>query len=218
VSALAFRTARVGDASAPTLVLLPAAATRGEDFVREGFVDDFAAAGFDGTVLILDSPLDFFADELLAEFERTVLRVRPKVWVAGCSLGGMGALAVAEAYRNRVARVVAIAPWPGLRPVWSEVPAAGGVAAWATHQASTPFTDERRVWRWLGQGAPGVDVTVALADGDRFAEGQALLVAALRPEQVLHTGGAHDWSAWRTLWRAALSQRTPRWAGPHGAP
>jgi pimeloyl-ACP methyl ester carboxylesterase len=217
VSALAFRTLPVGSAHSATLVLLPAAATHGEDFVREGWLDDLAAAGLAATVLTIDSPVDLFADGLLAEFERALLKDR-RVWLAGCSLGGMGALAVAEAFRDRVAGVVAIAPWPGLRPLWADVPLAGGVAAWAAKHADAPFADERRVWRWLGQGAPGGDVTIGLADGDRFAEGQALLTAALPPDRVLRTRGAHDWTAWRALWRAALATLAPRWNAASSAP
>lgn len=206
---------RVGDARAngPTLVLLPAAATTGEDFVTQGFLDDLAAHGVGATVVRCEVPLDLYAaDAIVALLADAALPAAGAVYMIGCSLGGMTALACAEAHRGRLAGVYAIAPWPGLRPAWSAIAEEGGVATWAARVRDEPFTDERRVWRWLGQGAPGAAVTVGLARADRFIEGQRALAAALPDARVLWVDGAHDWAAWRALWRAWLAREAPGWA------
>ena len=55
------RVGRPDAAAAPTLVLLPAAATTADDFVREGFVDELDALGIDATVLSATVPVDIYA-------------------------------------------------------------------------------------------------------------------------------------------------------------
>jgi pimeloyl-ACP methyl ester carboxylesterase len=224
IERLALRVDRVGPAdvdAALTLVLLPAAATTADDFVREGFVDDLNQHGIATTFVRSEVPVDMYAADrivtLLREHVLHPLRINATgpVWIVGISLGGMTALACAEAHRDLIDGVFAIAPWPGLRPVWSDVPAAGGIAAWAAQRTNAPFDDERRVWRWLGSDARGrPEIVIGYGRQDRFAEGQQLLSEALPPEQRLLIDGAHDWPTWRTLWRRFLAQHVPRWRSP----
>ena len=215
---LAIRIDRVGlpTDAALTLLLLPAAASTADDFVREGFIDDLAAHGVAARVVRSEVPVDMYAADrvvaLLREQVLSGLRTGGPVWTVGISLGGMTALACAEAHRDLIDGVFAIAPWPGLRPLWSVVPDAGGIAAWAARHAGETFEDERRVWRWLGSGASGgPEVIIGYGAGDRFAEGQRLLADALRPAQRLCLEGAHDWPTWRALWRRFLAQHAHRW-------
>ncbi len=212
-----------GAASALTLVLLPAAATTADDFVREGFVEDLEAQRVAATVVRGEVPVDIYAaDRIVTLLREQVLNTRHagagnRVWLAGISLGGMTALACAEAYRELVDGVVAIAPWPGPRSLWDDVPGAGGITAWSARHREARFDDERRVWRWLGEGAPGgPEVVIGHGAQDRFAEGQQLLGDALPPEHRLIVDGAHDWPTWRALWQRLLVDLAPRWRAPPG--
>jgi pimeloyl-ACP methyl ester carboxylesterase len=224
---LALRVDRIGPAAidtALTLVLLPPAASTAEDFVHEGFYDDLNACGVAATVVRSEVPVDMYAaDRVVALLRERVLHplrtgTSDRVWLVGISLGGMTALAFAEAHRDLVDGVFAIAPWPGLRPLWSDVPAAGGIAAWAAQNADSTFDDERRVWRWLGEGARGgPEVIFGCGMQDRFAEGQTLLSNALPATHRLRVDGAHDWPTWRALWQLFLAQHAPRWKAPHAA-
>ena len=221
---LAIRVDRIGPpdvAAALTLVLLPAAATTAEDFVREGFLDDLRELAIAVTFVRSALPVDIYAaDRIVTLLKEQVLHplrteATGPVWIVGISLGGMTALACAEAHRELVDGVFAIAPWPGLRPLWSDVPDAGGIAAWAAREAETPFDDERRVWRWLGTGREKrPEIVIGFGRQDRFAEGQQLLSEALPAEQRLLVDGAHDWATWRALWRRFLAQHAPRWQAP----
>jgi pimeloyl-ACP methyl ester carboxylesterase len=224
---LAIRVDTVGAPRAETtltLVLLPAAATTADDFVREGFLDDLTANGIAATVVRSELPVDIYASERIVGLLRDqVLQPRrdgrgPPLWLVGISLGAMTALACAEAHRDLVDGVFAIAPWPGLRPLWSDVPAAGGLAAWAAQQRDVHFDDERRVWRWLGEGAGGgPEIVIGYGRQDRFAEGQELLAQAVPPARRCIVDGAHDWPTWRALWRAFLTSIGPRWQAPADA-
>ncbi|HQR75772.1 MAG TPA: alpha/beta fold hydrolase [Burkholderiaceae bacterium] len=218
---LAIRLDRVGPAemdTALTLVLLPPAASTAEDFVREGFLDDLDACGIAATVVRSEVPVDMYAaDSVVALLRHRVLHplragASDRLWLVGISLGGMTALACAEAHRDLVDGVFAIAPWPGLRPLWSDVPEEGGIMRWAARHADACFDDERRVWRWLGEGAlGGPEVVLGYGRQDRFLEGQQLLAEALPATHRLLLDGAHDWSTWRALWRRFLAQNAPRW-------
>jgi pimeloyl-ACP methyl ester carboxylesterase len=218
---LAIRVERVGPADAKaalTLLLLPAAATTADDFVREGFQDDLTAHGIAADVVRSEVPVDLYAaDRVVALLREQLLHPRRseaggEVWVVGISLGGMTALACAEAHRDLIDGVFAIAPWPGLRPMWSGIPEAGGLAAWAVQHRDAQFDDERRVWRWLASAAAGrPEIVIGHGAQDRFAEGQRLLGEALPPSQRLTVEGAHDWPTWRALWRRFLAQHAHRW-------
>jgi pimeloyl-ACP methyl ester carboxylesterase len=216
---LAIRVDRVGPAAADaalTLLLLPAAASTADDYVREGFIDDLAAHGVAARVVRSEVPVDMYAADrvvaLLREQVLQPLRADGPVWTVGISLGGMTALACAEAHRDLIDGVFAIAPWPGLRPLWGDIPDAGGIAAWSARHAGDAFEDERRVWRWLGTGAAGgPEIVIGYGAQDRFAEGQRLLAESLPPERRLLVDGAHDWPTWRALWRRFLEQHAPRW-------
>ena len=225
---LAIRVDRVGGPAnidaALTLVLLPPAASTAEDFLREGFVEDLNAYGIAATIVRSEIPVDMYAaDSMVALLRERVLHPlrlgkNGDVWLVGISLGGMTALACAEAHRDLIDGVCAIAPWPGLRPLWSDVPGAGGIAAWAVQNADSTFDDERRVWRWLGEGARGgPEVVLAYGKQDRFLEGQQLLSEALPATHRLLLDGKHDWPTWRALWQLFLAQYAPRWKAQQAA-
>jgi pimeloyl-ACP methyl ester carboxylesterase len=218
---LAIRVDRVGSADvepALTLVLLPPAASTADDFLREGFFDELNAHGVAATIVRSEVPFDMYAADCIGALlrEQVLHPLRADaggpVWIVGISLGGMTALACAEAHDDLIDGVFAIAPWPGLRPVWSDIPAAGGLAVWAAREREARFDDERRVWRWLGEG-PHLRPEIVIGYGrqDRFAEGQQLLSEALPREQRLLVDGAHDWPTWRALWSLFLAGRGPRW-------
>lgn len=208
------RLAPGGSEPALTLLLLPAAATTADDFVREGFLDDLQAHGLALTVVRSEVPLDLYAaDGVLGLLRDEVLRPQRTaghpLWLAGISLGGMTALACAESHPELIDGVCAIAPWPGPRPLWSGI-ADAGLAAWAKNETSL-FDDERRVWRWLGRGAAGCEVVIGYGRDDRFREGQQRMSEALPPTRRIEVNGAHDWPTWRALWQRFLAEYAPRW-------
>jgi len=210
------RVGRPGAATGPTLVLLPPAAATADDFVREGFLDELVALGIDATVIRAATPLDIYAADRVvalvkAQIATSASSAPAPTWFVGISLGAMTALGCVEANRSEFAGVFAIAPWPGPRTLWSEVPAIG-LTAWAARQREARFDDERRVWRWLGEGARGgPHVLIGYGRDDRFVEGQQLLASAVPPSRRVVIDGAHDWPTWRALRRAFLRRQQRRW-------
>ena len=86
------RVGRPGAAAAPTLVLLPAAATTADDFVREGFIDELDALGIDATVLSAAVPVDVYAAD------RVVALVKAQIGTT------TGAAPRADLVRRHIAR------------------------------------------------------------------------------------------------------------------
>lgn len=202
------------DRIAPTrVVLLPAAYTGPEDFVREGFV----RAARERRIL-----LDLVFVELKLQYltDRTVLRrlrhelVLPAralgcrcIWMGGVSLGGFIAISYAERYPQEVDGLCLLAPYLGNRMVTGEIERAQGVQQWQPG-ALAEDDDERRVWRFI-KTQPGRELPLHLGFGreDRFADSHRLMATALAPESVDVVPGGHEWPACRQLWENFLDTR-----------
>ena len=203
-------------ATAPTRVLLlPAAYTSPDDFLREGFVK----AARDRALLV---DLVFVELKLQHLTDRSVLRrlrhevVLParalgcrSIWLGGISLGGFVALAYAERYPQEIDGLCLLAPYLGNHIVTGEIERANGIHQWSPG-ALAADDDERRIWRFIKE-QPGRQSPLHLGFGhdDRFAASHRMMAAALAPESVDVVPGGHEWPVWRQLWGNFLDARFP---------
>jgi pimeloyl-ACP methyl ester carboxylesterase len=195
------------------VLLLPAAYTAPDDFVREGFV---------GAARERQAPVDLVFAELKLQHltDRTVLRrlrhevVLParalgcgSIWIGGISLGGFIALAYAERYPDEVDGVCLLAPYLGNHIVTGEIERANGIAGWRPGELAED-DDERRIWRFIKTlHTRRLPLHLGFGRDDRFADSHRLMASALPPESVDVVPGGHDWAAWRTLWANFLDAR-----------
>jgi pimeloyl-ACP methyl ester carboxylesterase len=206
-------------AVAPTRVLLlPAAYTTPEDFLREGF-------GRAARERRLSVDVVFVELKLQQLTERTVLhRLRHElvlpsrasgcrsVWLGGISLGGFVALAYAARFAQELDGLCLFAPYLGNHMVIGEIERANGVDGW-TPGAVAEDDDERRIWRFIKEQrnrtsprpAPGLHL--GFGNEDRFADSHRLMAATLAPESVDVVQGGHEWPAWLRLWENFLDTR-----------
>lgn len=204
------------DRTAPTRVLLlPAAYTGPEDFVREGFVRAVRERGLALDLMFVELSLQHLTD-------RTVLRrlrhelVLPSraagcrtLWLGGLSLGGFVALAYAERYPQEIDGLCLFAPYLGNRIITGEIERTGGLQQWMPGELAEE-DDERRIWRYVkGQSERKVPLHLGFGSEDRFADGHRLMAAALAPASVDSVSGEHDWPTWRRLWENFLDRRFP---------
>jgi pimeloyl-ACP methyl ester carboxylesterase len=201
--------------AAVSVVLLPAAHTGPEDFVRAGFADAVRARA-------LDIDLTFAALEFAHVTDRSVVgriqeeHLRPArargstLWLGGISLGGYVALCCAQADPEGIAGLCLMAPYLGSYLVTSEI-ARAGLGAWQCGELAAD-DEERRVWRFLKTRGPGApQMHLGLGREDRFRDRHQLLAAELAPGEVDSVAGGHDWPTWRRLWDNFLDVRlTPR--------
>jgi pimeloyl-ACP methyl ester carboxylesterase len=124
-----------------------------------------------------DDPFAMLLDELLPLLSGLGLRTGPgQVGVLGWSMGGAGALRLAEAHPDRLAALVAASP--AVDPAGAEVAGAGRLT--------------------------GLHIKVDCGANDPFADATRALAAALPGAQVAVARGCHDGRFWQHLAPAQL--------------
>ncbi len=209
------------------IVFLPGAQEVPQDIVAQGFVRMLRERRIAADVIVADSHLGYFRNRVVLErLEVDVIaparaRGYEALWLAGISLGGLGALLYAshadDVVRPPVSGVMAIAPFLGEQPVIDEVIAAGGLMAWQPPEPIGERDFSRRLLRWLrGYGMAGVPrppLYLGYGDRDGFAEKNAMLGRVLPADRLIVAPGGHTWAPWKTIWARMLdSAPLPRLA------
>ncbi len=199
--------------SAPTLlVMLPAACSDPEDFVRAGFVAALRARRLDIDLVFAPLELRHVADRTLLTRLRQELLAPARaqgrsLWLGGISFGAFLTLSLAERHPGELDGLCVLAPYLGTHLVSGEIVRARGVHAWEAGEL-TEDDEERRIWRFIQtQGPGGPPIHLGLGREDRFAERHRLMAAALGPDRVDVVPGGHDWPTWLRLWGRFLDLR-----------
>lgn len=201
-----------GVAGGDLVVFLPGRGDRAEDFEDRGLLGAARAAGLEADVLAVDAHLAYYYKRVITErlWEDVVLPARARgyrrLWVVGISLGGLGAITLAQEHPDAVAGLFVLAPYLGEPELTREIEAAGGLARWDGAPSERDF---RGVWGFLRGYAAGETrppLWLAYGESDRYAYGHRLLATALPRERVMVTSGGHDWKAWEHLWREFLAR------------
>jgi len=126
-----------------------------------------------------------------------------EIWLAGISLGGLGALMYDRAYPGEIDGILLISPYLGDKALYREIEDAGGLDRWRPGpvQAFTPETYQRELWRyiqgWSADPRRAGSVWVAWGDRERFRDRIALLAAQLPPGHAFELAGHHNWALWQ---------------------
>lgn len=192
------------------VVLLPGRFDEAEDFARRRFAEIAREAGGTFDLVAVDAHLGYYRDGAIAErLEQDVIRPArargyERIWLAGISMGGLGAIIYGDLHPGGVEGVFLIAPYLGPDDGAAAVAAAGGLAAWTPPPGprdALGFAD--RVWAGakdlVGRPQP---VVLAYGRDDKLAAAHRVLAAALPPERVLVLPGGHDWEPWQAAWRS----------------
>lgn len=189
-----------GDGNGRLLILLPAAKTKPEDFYKHGFIDAVRERKLAFDVMALDAHSDYYVEGKLVErldaavCQRLSTGQYGEVWLAGISLGGMGCLAYACRTKARIAGMLLIAPFLGVRGPDRQPELLGTLSSYRTDHGHLPTM-------YLGYGAQ-----------DRYALTSAMLARLLPAGCVTTVDGGHDWPTWSALWDLMLTQAFGRWA------
>ena len=210
--------ARPAETAATRVVMLPAAYTGPEDFVRSGFVNAVRDRSLDIDLVFAPLDLEHVTDraQLTRLRQEQVLPARAlgvTVWLGGISLGGYLALLYAERYPGELGGLCLFAPYLGSHLITAEIERARGLVHWRPGELA-PDDDERRVWAFIRTLRDAtLPVHLGLGREDRFATRHRLLAAALAPASVDVVPGGHDWPTWLRLWGRFLAAHFP----PHAA-
>jgi pimeloyl-ACP methyl ester carboxylesterase len=180
-----------------------------QSFEKNGFIDELAERAIELDVISVGSKRPDFAerfhDDLILPKRREGYR---KIWVAGISRGGLGAISFARRYANEPDGLILIAPYLGPDPLVDEINAQGGLDRW---RPKPPVDELEAAWQWLqgyGLEAPRPPIQLLSGEQDRSSV-QITTVEEVLPEGSVHRlPGGHDWKTWRRLW-ADLVERDP---------
>jgi pimeloyl-ACP methyl ester carboxylesterase len=199
------------------LVCLPGIGDEAQDFDDWGFVDLVRAHRWAADVLLVDAHYGYYADRsLLEQLRHDVLLPAASsgyrsIWLAGISMGGLGALLYASEYQRDVQGVVAIAPFLGTQTLVQEISVAGGLARWTSTIA--PSDEIRAVWSWVCSRASikaaAPNIFLAYGEEDVFVDAHRLLASSLPAAYVLTAPGGHRWPVWQELWSRFLRRHIP---------
>ena len=154
----------------------------------------------DGTV-VERLHVDVVAPALRAGYRR--------IWLAGASMGGMGAMLYERAHPGTVTGVVLFAPFLGDEPLLQEIRRAGGVRQWdpgPLPAAVDARNYQRQVWKHI-RDEPALASRVWLACGsdDYLLSGARLLATTLPDGRFLEMPGSHDWRTWSRMGKTVFS-------------
>lgn len=126
-----------------------------------------------------------------------------EIWLAGTSLGGMGALTYDRDYPGVVYGMLLMAPYLGDGSISKEIVKAGGLAQWnpGPTEAVSPKTWQRELWRylkgWSSDQGPVRHVWLAYGEHDRLRPDIELMSPSLRSSHVFVLPGGHSWKVWK---------------------
>jgi pimeloyl-ACP methyl ester carboxylesterase len=195
------------------LVLLPGAYMTARDFIDHHFIRAVRKRSWPLDIMAVETGIDSYLDNDIVErlHDEVVLPARAagakRIWLAGISLGAMGALLYTRAHREMVAGLLLLSPFIGSRGIVADVERAGGIRQWLP-AATGEETIEHRLFAWLrtyDAGDPSwPEIFLAYARDDRFAAAHSLLAGILPSSKVLIGEGGHDWPTWEILWEQLL--------------
>jgi pimeloyl-ACP methyl ester carboxylesterase len=152
-------------------------------------------------------------DEVIEPARRPAYR---QVWLAGISLGGMGALLYDREYPGQMDGLLLLSPYLGDDAIHREIRQAGGLADWQPGPPQTigPDTFQHEVWRYLKDWSqrPQRTRSVWLAYGadEPFRQPIELMSPLLPADHVIMLPGKHNWKLWKPAMRALLERASPR--------
>ena len=204
--------AHAGHSAPMRVLMLPAAYSGPEDFVRAGFARAVRQRHLEVDLLFAQLELQHLTDGTLLARVRQELLLPARaqgcsIWLGGISLGGYVALGCAERYPQEIDGLCLFAPYLGSHIVTDEIARADGVHAWRPGEIAAD-DQERRIWRFIQTlGARALPIHLGLGREDRFAPRHRLMAAALAPGSVDIVPGGHDWPTWYRLWENFLDAR-----------
>jgi pimeloyl-ACP methyl ester carboxylesterase len=203
--------AEPGSAASTQMVWLPGAYHSAQDFLDAGFDQAVRKRRLPLDLRFVDLEMQHLDDReplerLRHEIVLPALKSGVSVWLAGISLGGLGALDYASSYPDEFDGLCLLAPYLGNRMLLNEIAAASGLAGWEPGELAQADA-ERRIWRYLKLRVDSRPLYLGYGQDDRFSAAHGLLAKRLPADAVDVIGGGHEWRTWIKLWENFLDSR-----------
>ncbi|MDM0032225.1 alpha/beta hydrolase [Variovorax sp. J22P271] len=181
-----------------------------------GFVEAVRSLRLNVDLVRADAHSAYYIDHTVVERLRTdvIAPAQAKgytsIWLAGISLGGLGAVLYADAHPADVAGLFLISPYFGNAGAAEAIARGGGLKRWRA-PSEPPFgmALETQAWRSLGdlsrRGRAQFPIYVGYGLQDWNAPVVQVLAEALPASDVFTLTGRHDWKPWLELWKRMLA-------------
>jgi len=193
----------------PLLVVLPGAGSDAQDLKDHDVQGAIHRAWPQIDVLLTGATIAYYSRQVLVQrVEQDVLAPArqqgyKEIWLAGASIGGMGAISYERQHPNQVAGLLLFAPWLGSDEILEEIRAAGGVKRWEPGPIPAEINRdnyEREMWRvikgWSTNPKEAKRIWLVCGSGDKLIEANRMAAEALPKSHYLEVDGAHDWDTW----------------------
>ncbi len=135
-----------------------------------------------------------------------------QVWLAGISLGGMGALLYDRQYPDQIDGLLLLSPYLGEDAIHQQIRRAGGLAAWQAGPAQPigPDTFQHELWRslqdWSQRPQRTRSTWLAYGADEPFRQPIELMSPLLPADHVIMLPGKHNWKLWKRAMRVLLER------------
>src|SRR5438874_824169 len=137
-------------------IFLPGISDVLDDYETGGFIEAVLQSGAPADMIVVDAHFGYYLRQIVIERLRADV-IAParvtggfkKIWLAGISLGGFGALLYASEHPNDVDGLVLLAPFLGHPPTIAKIGAAGDVRQWQPANAPAETEYEQKLWLWI---------------------------------------------------------------------
>lgn len=195
------------------LVMLPGVGMNARDFAVRGFVEAMRKRELAVDAVMVDAGAgDYmsptFGERLGAEVvDALLVEGYQRVWLAGISLGGYGAMRLLQERTEGIDGMLLLAPFLSTRGTIARIMHAGGLDGWSPLPAEREGVDEALLC-WLkdhlAAGDLPIEIYLGWGEADRYADASRLLAARLPSDRIFRACGDHDWPTWETLWHDML--------------
>jgi pimeloyl-ACP methyl ester carboxylesterase len=189
------------------IVVLPGLGDDANDLKNRGVAEAIHEAWPEADVLLASATLAYYRDgRLVSRLHEEIVeparhQAYRRLWLAGASLGGLGALLYEREHPGEVAGIVLLAPFLGSAGLLEEIRAAGGPRSWDPGPLPTEVNADnyqRQVWKMVKGWAARPELTrrIWLSSGtsDERIEDARLLAQELPRAHFLELPGGHNWT------------------------
>lgn len=182
-------------------------------FAKEGLVEEIRDLGLPFDVIAPNAHFGYYlAETFVQRLKEDVIEPArrqgyEKIWLAGFSMGGLGALIYLRSHPEDIDGVLLTSPFLGWPGIHSEIQQAGGLSAWLPNE-SDPKDWQRMIWSWISQQDFKSQVPIWLAYGENdilTRAGPPLLASVLPASRVFTSPGNHTVATIKTLFRQHLT-------------
>jgi pimeloyl-ACP methyl ester carboxylesterase len=201
------------------VIVLPGFGADASEMKERGVAKAIQEAWPEADVILASATFDYYrknklVDRLHDDIVAPTLKAGyQRVWLAGASLGGMGALLYEQQHPDTLTGIVLFAPFLGDRSLLQEIRDAGGPRAWQPGELPVEVNSEnyqRQMWKmikgWAEEPQRARRVWLACGVEDRLMNGARLMATALPQDRFVEFPGGHTWAAWLIGGKAVFSK------------